>query len=291
MSFKLTDHHKQVLADGMLHDMPPAMREEFFVICDNFGLDPFRKQIYGRAQDTKNGLSLVSIVGIDGFRVIAQRTGQYRGQTPTEWCGTDGVWTSVWLPSEPPAASRVGIIREGFDDPLYATALWKECAGGSPFWKSRGPSMLAKCAEAVAFRKAFPNEMGGLYIDEELREIHQPEKQKPPTKGSTADKVKDLLKSSGHEIRSGSEIKTPEPSAVDPEIATFNEEEVTDWLMPLVDELGLTLNDLREAMGKDETLNKAVITSDPTGWPCDWKPRIDGWAKAIKAKKENSNGE
>jgi len=59
-------------------------------------------------------------------------------------------------------------------------------------WANRGPEQLEKCAEALALRKAFPEELGGLYLQEELRDeetvsaVAQPESSPTlPTSGAT----------------------------------------------------------------------------------------------------------
>jgi len=135
--------------------------------CKRTGLDPFARQIYfiKNARDGKVQIQ----VSIDGFRAIAQRSGEYEGQTPAQWCGKDGVWKEVWNTTENPVASRVGVYRKGFREPLYAVAHWAEYYGQPGYMqKKMGAHMLAKVAESLALRKAFPNEMGGLYTREEM---------------------------------------------------------------------------------------------------------------------------
>ena len=143
--------------------------------CQRTNMDPFARQIYMIERKGKQSIQM----GIDGFRIIAQRSNEYRGQTPVAWCGEDGVWKDVWLEKSPPKAARVGVKRQGFDEPLYAVALWDSYA---PYyfdttskqlelgvmWKTHGPGQIAKCAEALALRKAFPNDLSGIYTDDEL---------------------------------------------------------------------------------------------------------------------------
>jgi phage recombination protein Bet len=141
-------------------------------------LDPFSRQIYVATRRTKNNdgtwnIRHVPEATIDGFRAIAQRTGEYQGQTGPYWCGKDGVWKDVWTADEPPAAAKIGALRKGFLEPLVAVADWKgyvqtTTQGVGHMWKKLGPTMLAKCAEALALRRAFPDELGGIYTTEEM---------------------------------------------------------------------------------------------------------------------------
>src|SRR5689334_22449477 len=83
----------------------------FLAIAGRAGLDPFTKQIHFIKYGNNAG---TVVTGIDGYRLIAQRSTEYEGQQAAEWCGADGVWQTVWLSDAPPAAARVGVWRKGF---------------------------------------------------------------------------------------------------------------------------------------------------------------------------------
>lgn len=147
-------------------------------VCDTYGLHPIRRQIHFEIRDVRSGDSyrkaVAQTVTIDGFRSLAEQTGEYEGQTPAQWCGKDGVWRDVWLENEPASAARVGVYRKGFREPLYAVAKWESYSQTDRrgqlkgLWEKMPDLMLAKCAEALALRKAFPGVLGGLYTDDEM---------------------------------------------------------------------------------------------------------------------------
>lgn len=136
----------------------------FVRTCNRSGLDPFARHIY----ICRDGAGLRFLATIDGFRVAAERTGKYSGQLGPHWCGPDGKWLKIWTAKEPPTAARIGVLRSDFKAPVWGKAIYSEFSQGGEFWQGMPCNQLAKCAEALAFRKAFPKVFSGLYTSEEF---------------------------------------------------------------------------------------------------------------------------
>jgi phage recombination protein Bet len=128
------------------------------------GLDPFAKQIHfikrGAGADAKGTIQ----VAIDGYRLIADRTGKYAGNDDPIFEGDqDGH----------PLLARVTVWKlvQGQRCPFTVTARWAEYVpqGNQGFmWRRMPYVMLGKVAEALALRKAFPAELSGTYVDAEM---------------------------------------------------------------------------------------------------------------------------
>jgi phage recombination protein Bet len=141
----------------------------FLEVCKGSGLNPFMKQIYA----IKRGDKMTVQTGIDGYRLLAARTGDLAGID-------DAVYDAE--SDERPAWASVTVWRfvRGQRVPFTAKARWREYAqvnrDGNPtaMWAKMPYLMLGKCAEALALRKAFPAELSGVYTAEEMDQADNP---------------------------------------------------------------------------------------------------------------------
>jgi len=131
----------------------------FLCVCLKTGLDPFMRQIYSIPRAGQRTIQ----VSIDGSRSIADRTNRYMpGRKPTYAYNNKGELFSA-------TAYVKKMASDGSWHEVEGEALFSEYnPGNNPIWKKMPHTMLAKCAEAIALRKAFPSHLSGLYAKEEL---------------------------------------------------------------------------------------------------------------------------
>lgn len=187
--------------------------ELFLHVCNRTGLDPFRNQIYAIKRKGKMTIQ----TAIDGFRLIAERSGKYSpGREPTYGYDIQGKLKSA-----------TSFIKKQTSDGSWhevsATAFWDEYVqeyNGSvgQFWKKMPHTMLAKVAEAIALRKAFPADLSGLYTTEEMDQADNEAKKRE----SDIEKSKELVVVPTEEVK--------QEVIVMPSV-DMTEQEVDDYIM------------------------------------------------------------
>lgn len=159
----------------------------FMHIANKSGLDPFARQIYAtkRVNHKTGEKTMVVQTSIDGFRLIASRTDAYAGSD-------DPVFDN----EENPTKATVTIYKmvQGQRCAFTATARWKEYCpptGQDFMWKKMPCVMLAKVAEALALRKAFPADLSGIYAKEEMDQAEADNGRVSPGQPGPEDGVQD----------------------------------------------------------------------------------------------------
>jgi phage recombination protein Bet len=186
-----------------------ATDEEFAVLMEIAKvrrLNPLLKQIHfvKRWSSDLNREVWSCQTSIDGMRAIAERTGLYDGQDETEFryakdpsrvrrvleaAAVSGDPTKILEAfdkiTDPNALTgsvllmaKTRVYRKDWSQGRCAVGLahWNEYVqlrkDGTPtkFWNEKPHVMLAKCSEAIALRKAFPEDLSGLYAEEEITE-------------------------------------------------------------------------------------------------------------------------
>ncbi len=200
------------------------------------------------------------LTSIDAFRLIAQRTKEYEGQAAPVYIYFDEATetfreTTVPLPDKPPYAVQVSVFRKAFQQPLTATARFSAYAVYyrknneqilSDMWKRRGPEQLAKCAEALALRQAFPEELAGLYISEEMKdeepqEVKEVETSSVPRTASTPPPETVAKPAMNHKPAEGKD--EPRPSKKSVSSRHFTREEALESGIPVhPDATGVTVH-------------------------------------------------
>lgn len=223
-----------------VEDAEPADLDLFFHICQRTGLDPFARQIYmiGRETDVKvrvpldNGNSRVETqrmtkftiqTGIDGYRLIGDRAARVHGDRVEHdeplWRGKPGGdydrWVDYWPESagQPAACKYVirvnGLARVAVVN-FHEYAQYSSRGELTAMWKKMQANQLAKCAEAQAWRKAYPADFSGIILegtDQPITVIDSEPVRSEPRKARGMDGLRDAV--------AGDTPSSPPPSVVD----------------------------------------------------------------------------
>lgn len=171
-----------------VHRFPHLTEDEFQTVadlCTLRKLDLWRHvwaEVRPNPQTGKRELKVMTT--IDAFVLIADRSGRYDGTTEPEYLSADGRWIGpVWTEPGYPVAARAGVRRKDFSTPQMEVARWDRYVQYinterglevADHWVRAGAEMLSKCALALAFRKGFSEELGGLFLKDELDQSTNP---------------------------------------------------------------------------------------------------------------------
>jgi phage recombination protein Bet len=161
-------NYNQETVDAVKHtifkDATDAELLLFFHKCRTVGCHPLDKMIIpSKFNDGQGGKTVVFITTIDYFRSVAETTGLYDGQDEAviEYDSDGNI-----------VRATVNVYRKDISRPFVGVANWSEFYPDNEKkvfqWKKMPIVMISKCAEAQAFRKAFPQKLNKLYAEEEM---------------------------------------------------------------------------------------------------------------------------
>lgn len=158
----VTSDELELIRKTIAKDATPEELKLFLYDCARQGVHPLDKLIHF----TKRGREgrYTPITSIDFMRIRAADSGECIGSDDATFAGT---------PMTASFEAHVTVYRlvQGQRAPFTATARWTEYKPDQDFmWKRMPHLMLAKCAEALALRKAFPKQLHGLYVKEEMEQ-------------------------------------------------------------------------------------------------------------------------
>lgn len=168
----LSPEDLEILRNTKFRTFTPAEIAYCAKVVGQLSLSPFLNQIHFTKRKNKDGTySIVTQIGIDGFRLTAQRAGGYAGSDEAvfEYDDKDNR-------KEQPLKATVTVYKivQGVRCAFTASARWDEYYPGSGpnsfMWEKMPHNQLAKCAEALALRKAFPAELSSIYAEEEMHQ-------------------------------------------------------------------------------------------------------------------------
>jgi phage recombination protein Bet len=168
----VTADQMKTIKNVIFHDATDDELKLFIYHCQRKGVHPMDKLIH----PIKRGGKVSFQASIDYLRAESESAGDYRGMKQPEFAFDEkGKLESA----------TITVIREinGMETEFTATAYWDEFVPGPPndfMWKKMPRHMLAKCAEALARRMAWPKKLADLYTPEEMAQEREPEQRGKP---------------------------------------------------------------------------------------------------------------
>lgn len=203
-------------------DASPDEFRQFIHICRHTELDPLRRQAYCFVfhKDDAEKRQMVPVIAIGGFRSIAARTNCYRPDNRAPRIEYDD---SLKAPDNP-----LGIVRAEVSVFQFSHGQWFEVVGEA-YWEEYAPVvdewegargdrrktgrrvldqkktgwikmpriMIAKCAEAQALRRAWPDSFSAVYEESEIDRAHSLDAWDAAEKGAMENRIEAIGPASG----------------------------------------------------------------------------------------------
>jgi len=167
-----------ILKNGICRGCTNEEFEIFLMACKKTQLDPFMKQIYAVKRKMKKpdgswGESMTVQTGIDGYRLIAERTGNYVPGPEATYTYDEHkqiVSATAYIKKRTSDGEWHLVSASAYLDEYCQSFVDRSTGEKKPtgLWATMPRTMLSKCAEAQALRRAFPAEMSGVYTKEEM---------------------------------------------------------------------------------------------------------------------------
>lgn len=154
-------------------DLTDSEFKMYLMSAQRLGADPLKREMHAVVFTDRQGRrTLTLITGIDFFRRVATSNKRYNGTSDAEF-GPMVKRTVYKTQIDVPEWAKIKIWLKDAEHPVEATAYFDEYLPGSEYkqsmWKKMPRLMIAKCAESLAIRKAFPQELSGVYTDDETQ--------------------------------------------------------------------------------------------------------------------------
>lgn len=174
-SNKFTQEQISILRNCICKELSNEEFQIFLMACNRTQLDPFMRQIHAvKRWDNRLKRETMTIqTGIDGYRLIAERTGCYApGPKPTFEYDEKGnlISATAYVKKQTQDGTWHIVDVEAFFEEYCQTTTDKHTGEKKSIglWVSMKRNQLAKCAESLALRKSFPAELSGIYTKEEM---------------------------------------------------------------------------------------------------------------------------
>lgn len=152
----------------------------FLYRCKNMGLDPLKP---GQIHFVKYGTGPGTIVvGIEGFRSIAGRTGKLSGVKRGVLRDDKGKVIAGWAE----------VYRSDWQHCAREEVPFAEFNTGKGPWAKMPETMIKKVAEAAALRMAFPDDLGGVYEKSEMDQAEEESHRVGPEQPGPDDGVQNM---------------------------------------------------------------------------------------------------